>query len=467
MRSIEVFRMWQTSHRGVLKPLCSGVALRLFIMLFGYLLSGTAVMSQGDTPTYLAPGHNLLAFGSYTSNHQPEIDRTPGYPLFAELTGMYWDNILTTLVAQLFVSAASMLLIFRIARTIFGDERAASLAVWLYAIEPLSALYVSRIMPETLFVFLILLVVDRLLSYLAGAGVQTIALTGLLLAAATFVRPVSYYLIFPTAIVTFFCKKGFRTRIQAVSVFVVCALSPLAAWQLRNSIETGYQGYSSIVEKNLYFFQSAEISAQLHGITLEDEQRILGYGSDEDYLNVHTDQRSWTRARRLKYMHLESVRILRSNTLLYLESHLRGMTIVAASPGVTELLQIFAIHPSGIPGPVRLIDKGILETAKLTIEKHPVEMLAISGVVLSILVVYALALMGLFAPGSDKSRLLVLAGFAAYFIAIAGGAQAVARYRIPAIPMLSILAAGGWCSLFHRISTLASRPFSNSPSVPD
>ena len=74
--------------RRMAAPLVLAAMLRLGLMVVAFLLTGTQVMMQGDTASYLEPGKNLILHGAFATAGAPEIDRTPGYPVFAMLTGM-------------------------------------------------------------------------------------------------------------------------------------------------------------------------------------------------------------------------------------------------------------------------------------------------------------------------------------------------------------------------------------------
>jgi 4-amino-4-deoxy-L-arabinose transferase-like glycosyltransferase len=333
---------WMKSNRGLLLAMLVCAALRIALMIAAFMLTGTHVMTQGDTASYLEPGRNLLMHGSYVSGGFPELipelDRTPGYPLFIMLTGMAFGNVLLIVVAQILVSLCSLLLVRRIAERTFPNRNAGAIASWLYAVEPVSILYAVRLMPETLFVLLLLAVIDRLLVFQKTAKLSALAAAGILLAAATYVRPVTYYLAFPLAIgiaLTAPRLPGYRWK--APAVLLISVLPWLAAWQVRNWLETGYSGFSSIVEKNLYFYQSAEVSAELQHISLGTEQQNLGYLDEVNYIAIHPEQREWSQAQRLHFMRAESMKILSAHRALYLKTHIAGVGVVAFTPcGVTR-----------------------------------------------------------------------------------------------------------------------------------
>jgi hypothetical protein len=60
-----------------------------------------------------------------------------------------------------------------------------------------------------------------------------------------------------------------------------------------------------------------------------------------------------------------------------------------------------------------------------------------------LLFLYVSAIRGCLGSDSFRPALLTIAGVALYFLLISGGAQAVGRYRLPVMPELCILAAGG------------------------
>jgi 4-amino-4-deoxy-L-arabinose transferase-like glycosyltransferase len=436
--------------RRVAAPLVLAAVLRLGLMVAAFALTGTQVMMGGDTTSYLDPGRNLIMHGAFSSAGAPEIDRTPGYPLFAMLTGMVFGNVVFTVLAQIAASFVSLLLVRRIADRIFPNTNAGVAAAWLFAIEPLSITYAVRLMPETLFVLLLLLLLDRVLAFQSTGKLYSLALAGVLLAVATYVRPVSYYLGFALAAgLVFTAPKQRGLRWKAPAILLIAFLPWLAAWQLRNRIETGYRGFSSIVETNLYFFQSAEVSAELQHITLGAQQKKLGYLSDADYIAVHPEQRQWSEKERLRFMRAQSMQILSAHPWLYLKTHIVGVGVVALTPCATELLQFFGAYPIDDAMPHRIVNEGVIHSLVRVFELYPKVILAMALLEALLLLLYGLAIRGSLRVHRNGLTLLTVVGVALYFLLISGGAQAIGRYRLPAMPELCILAGGG-LALLHK-----------------
>jgi len=448
---------WLQSNLEILPPLAVGAALRLALMVAAYLLTGTEVITQGDTATYVEPGRNLILHGVYTAGGLPEIDRTPGYPLFVTLSGMLFGNVLLAVTAQIALASLSLLLVSKIARRTFSNQatgtKAGVAAAWLYALDPVSITYTARLLPETLFILLLLFVIDRLLAFYSHHKLSTLCLAGVTLAAATYVRPVSYYFVLPLAAalsLTVPSRRGLRWK--APAVLLLTTLPLIALWQIRNAIETGYSGFSSIVEENLYFFQSAELTAELQHIPIEVEQQKLGYPDEASYISAHPEQRLWSESQRLHFMHNEAVRVISRNRWLYLKSHLTGVAIVAFSPCATEFVQLIGAYPSNsqMPGskiPGRIVNYGILASLRATVFAYPGLTFAKALFELYLCGLYVLAIRGVASRQGSGISIVTLIGISLYFLLISGGAQAVARYRLPVQPELCVLAAGGFVAL--------------------
>jgi hypothetical protein len=428
----------------LLAPLLLATLLRLTILGTIYLRTGTGVLAQGDTESYLAPGRNLFLHGSFATDGLPEIDRLPGYPIFAMLTGMLHANVLLTALAQIVLSLGSLLLLKKITDLIFPQRNAGMIAAWLYAIEPLSIVYALRLMPETLFVLLLLLAMERLLSYQLSGRLAVLAEAGLSLAFATYVRPVTYYLGVAVAIAMAIVYRHARGRVWKAPALLLLSIYPLLfAWQMRNFVETGYSGFSSIVEKNLYFFQSAAITADLRHVSLGEQQRELGYENQQSYDRAHPDQRAWTRSEQLHFMRLQSMQIISAHPWLYLRSHLVGVAVVAFTPCAAEPLQLLGLYPARDAMPQRILGEGIAASLYRVIALHP----GVAGVMAALesllLLLYAFAVRGCFVRGANKLGVVTLVAIGLYFLMVSGGAQAVGRYRAPVMPLLCVLAAGG------------------------
>ncbi len=435
-------------------PVAAAAALRLALLATTLARTGTAVIASGDTASYLEPGRNLLLHGRFFTGILPEIDRTPGYPLFLAVASL--PGTAAAALAQVILSAFSAVLVWRLARAVFAEERIALMAAWLFAFAPLPVIFSVRLLPETLFLALLLLSLERLAIFLRGRRLRTLAAAGVWLAAATFVRPVSYFLPIALALgllVALWRVPGLPPRQQrpvagdpskrwkAPAVLLLSVLPWLAAWQARNWLETGFGGFSSIAARNLYFYQAAEVEARVEHRPFLDVQLSLGYSNEQAYLARHPEQTGWDQAHRVAFMGSEARRVLAAHPGTSLEVDLEGSAVVAFTPSAADLLRLLGAYPQDAPQ--RVVNQGPLRSAMRLAQAHPGPAAGMAALELVLLSFYLLAARGALSGCARRELLWLLLGVSLYFLLVSGGAQAVGRYRLPMMPAVWIFAAAG------------------------
>ncbi|MGH9960855.1 MAG: hypothetical protein ACREBC_27685, partial [Pyrinomonadaceae bacterium] len=238
------------------------VLVRILVPVTAYsFTSDLQVFHSPDTSSYIQPTQELLSEGTFSVNGKTELHRTPGYSLILG-PGVAAHHVeLVTIALQILLSASSVWLVFLISLEIFSSYRAALIAAWLYAIEPLSVLYTSKLLTETWFATLLLLSMYFLIRHLklqraeAGPVTKCLFISAAALAGTAYVRPVSYFLpicIFLGWVLAILL--GYWTkRVPSVTVklrsaigFTIVSMSLIAAWQVRNYVQTGYSGFSAV-----------------------------------------------------------------------------------------------------------------------------------------------------------------------------------------------------------------------------
>ena len=151
-------------------------------------------MHQADTNSYLEPARSLLSRGDFSRQGVPELLRTPGYPLLLTAGVALGHVEVVTVALQMLLGLITIVVIFRLTRSLTGSRPAAIAAGLLLAVEPLSLIYTSYLMAETLFTCLLVLMIAALASYDRSNSFAQLTVAALLLAAATLVRPITYFL---------------------------------------------------------------------------------------------------------------------------------------------------------------------------------------------------------------------------------------------------------------------------------
>ena len=436
------------------------VLVRVLVPVTVYLLTpDPQVFHAPDTNSYIQPTQELLSDGTFSINGKTELHRTPGYSLILA-PGIAANHVeVVTIALQILLSASSVWLVFLISLEIFSSYRAALIAAWLYAIEPLSVLYTSTLLTETWFATLLLLSMYFLIRHLklqrteAGPVTKCLFISAAALVGATYVRPVSYFLpicIFLGWVLAILL--GYRTkRVSSVAVkltsaigFVIVSMSLIAAWQVRNYVQTGYAGFSSVQDANLYFYLGAATLASIEGRSYYDVQDSLGYNNEEIYFSKHPDQKTWPEAQVLRFQGEEGRRILLQDPLTYLKIYSRGALLLVFDPGAVGLLKLYKLYEEGggLLGAVH--DRGIISVILDLWEKKPLFFWSEVVFALYLFPILGFAVVGL-ARRTVRTRtgVLLLLGVIAYLIAISAGPQSYSRFRHPIMPFLCILAGIG------------------------
>lgn len=439
-------------------PMAAAMAVRALLLTVTLCATGWAAITAGDTLSYLRPGVELIRHGCFCSGGLTEIDRTPGYPLFAMLTGGLWGDLTLTVMAQIVLGALCVLLAGKIAFSVFRHARAARATAWLMALEPLSVEYSIRVLSETLFVFLLLLFLWQLSRCAEDLDRRNVAFAAVILAAMAYVRPIAYWLAIPVAMVLLLttksrvgAKAGVKrprwsrrvrgSRAVGFSVlFLLVFLVLVVPWQIRNGHVVNDAEFSSIASKNLYFYEAGAVLAQQGHESLESWQASVGKDDAVRWIALHPEQRRWTVVQRNDWLRSAGLQVLREHPWEFLRSYFAGEMRLLFSPGATELFRLIGLHPSGTAGSSR--------------KQWTLPQWMVAGCMeVFLLLLYIFAGHALLAQrlrtqrGEGRKVLWVLAAIVLYFLAVSGGGQAISRLRLPVMPILCVFAGGGMAML--------------------
>ena len=251
-----------------------GVGLLLAISLHTFTLLGVATDQgylQDDSTGYLNLAHNWLTHSSYSQfiqyPHIPDVQRTPGYPVFLLLFG---GNLLAiALVQHLLVAFIAGCIVWVTARAIpLQQARWAGLA---FALMPYPALFANFILTETLCMALLV----------AGAVLYGLALRqrgGWALWAATLVAVAAVYvkvIVLPVWLLALVLwpwlvpLRRVRAVLQAAAVGAL-TVALLAPWPLRNHAIMGQYTFSTLGQTALVYGRLGGILALEHDQPTDD-----------------------------------------------------------------------------------------------------------------------------------------------------------------------------------------------------
>jgi len=364
-----------------------------------------------DSRGYLTLAHHFG--GAYLRSEATlkslSVLRTPVYPLMAGAVLAVRDSVSLLVFMQLVVGAATACIAAVFARELVGP-RAGLAAGLVVALDPASVLISNYVLPEAVFT-LLLFAGAYGLAHSARGSWRWALFTGIVFATATLTRPVALYLL---PLVCLICVLGAADK-RALTAVVLGAscIAPTGAWVIRNSVVADYTGISSIQEVNLLLYRAAGAISHDTGEDLATVQARLKAEAEDNLGPSPT-----VGAQASEY---------RSLAIGYIRQHPVGAAYVTAR-GVANLM----FGPGG----------GTLQQLRTGLEDPPA---GPDGATIVLLLALLVILCGSCIGLADLVRLgrwrevAIFAVLPLCLVAVSGGPEAYARFRVPIVPFLAIL----------------------------
>ena len=195
---------------------------------------------QADTHSYLEPGLSLVTDGVFGSlnedgSYSHQYYRTPGYPLFLGIFhGLLKIPLNGVVYLQIILTLLSAVIVFKTAAKI--SPQLGTIALIIILFDPAITIYSLMLLTESVFLFLMSIFMYTMITYLQGRNKKYLLLSALTLAAATYVRPITFYLggILTVLILVSSFGKDPKKSILHACIFVITVYSLLFLWQYRN-----------------------------------------------------------------------------------------------------------------------------------------------------------------------------------------------------------------------------------------
>jgi hypothetical protein len=408
---------------------------------------GWAMEPNGDSASYIGLAQGLkrgCGFARWAAAHcgaAPETNRTPGYPVFLSLM----PGLRAALIAQGLIWSLLCFFVGHFTVTV-ASERAGYCAAGIIAADVPSIVSSNEIMSETLFIALLVGAALAELEVLRSSECPSklyCLLASAMLGLALLVRPIAELLI-PLFIVAPMLLDG-RSRSRKALMAVIVAAGPVlcgTAWTLRNYSVARVTAISTIGSLNFFYYRAVG---------------TLAFASGTGW----AETLARTQPLRNVDLSAQACRIILHHPFAFIAMTLWSFIYLCWVPDRAPLAQFLGI-PSVLgvedPGSVRieaLIHKlWAGNFAELSIV--PAQELR-SSIVLLLLVALQLVMIGFTWAGvtlalkkharlrSPLGRCVLFAfAIAMLTLLLASGPEAVARFRIPATPLLAFLAGVGW-----------------------
>jgi hypothetical protein len=224
-------------------------------------------------------------------------------------------------------------------------------------------------------------------------------------------------------------------------------MTPAYLWQLRNYVQTGYAGISSVKEFNLYFWHGSAILTATQNI-----ERLLAYQKLEQKLNLKfTPEEMQDKKKLYQYLQQEALELIRKNPWIYLNLRFNGTLSLLFHSTPLPYLSLFKVDVgsslSNFDACMTVFyQKGLLAFIIVYFQKmQRIVILTWIGLEIILFIYLALACRGFLSSKRPNNLPMIFSlSLAVYLLVIAGGPEGlITRYRHPIMPMICILAGLG------------------------
>ena len=411
------------------------IALSLGLLTHAAYLSLDRDHYGADTPSYLIPADNLLhGQGFVNALHQPELRRTPGYPLLLAIF-----RVAPLKVEYLILLQHACCVLLAVAVTAFALRVTGSRVVALTAASVLSldlaTLRIANLLlteiTSTLLITLAAWLVYRAITK-PGSNVLTSVAAGLLGGCAALVRPVSILYFVPLSLCLFLARG--RCALRPLVFMIASFLLLPMLWSTRNLVDGGYFGLSTIgTEDILYYRAAGALAVQQPGNYLSNVRKVRDVLIDQTCADL---ERAYgrncsqvTETQTASYSVRKGMNIIRDNSLSYLRSSVWALAYIVFGGGAEALSKISNVSPRAAEYMVLLFTV-------------PEACLAVVGC--------------WYWYRRDRNLCYLLVFSIGYFFLISAGAEAYSRFKVPMMPLYALLIGGGAAEMLQWIQTFTT-----------
>ena len=404
-----------------------------------------------DSSGYLAIADNLKNYHFYSQgliNHPsfiPDATRTPLYPVLLFIAKLFHITMPAFIVFQLILSSITAVFVFKMIQLFVKNEKYALIFLLVYTVDIPTICFSNYIMTDTIFAFLLTASLWNLILYITNEQkLKLLLLSAVFLALATLCRPMALYLLPIYAVFGLLSKKNQKDKLKQGLSFLLVFLTLISPWVIRNKIVFGNTFVSTIAEVNLLFHTAANVEAISKNETINTIQN--------EYWKVSLKDFNWSEpsetVRFAKYSREYAIEILVQNPSTFLKIYTGSIFLFFIKPLRAQIeTQLF--KKQSINTLTGISDKRWENIQKYSIfNENPLVQLLIVLQIVQLIVLYTGVILLLLNQkhilSSPKKIVYFLFVVIIYFVLTSSLTEFDARFRIPIIPIITVLSAIGY-----------------------
>lgn len=427
---------------------CGALLLRLLPLL----RPGDSWAVLDDSHEYLALAHGIVSGCGFArlingACRAPELLRLPGYPFFISIMPSLRDAVLI----QAVLGALTCLMVGCFTFAVWGLP-AAIIAETVLALDIPSIVASSTIMSDSLFqtllasaVLLQLLAIwpgspNRKLFWLVLPAAGLLACTVLIRAIALVVPLVA---VVPVILLP---EVKISKRLGLFLLLLIIPASVIAGWTMRNHAKTGMWTFTTEGAYTLYYYNTAGVLWYTYGGNLTNLQnqlaKAVGANGPDEFVSKPQQSEMMKRSFAVLLSHpiAAAVMTLRCFAWLAIVPDRANLNALLGTNGRSS---VFLMASENIGLRIKEMLYSPLLSVFVLIQ-IPLVVFTWIGVSISLIQIRH-------QPRSTIPMILVLFGVGIVMLLVGTTPGAIARFRVPAMPFLAMLAGVGWSAGFPRL----------------
>jgi len=440
------FKFVQNKDNYIWLILCLALLLRLGAF-FSFQPWEDEVVSTKILKTDGASYHNF-ALNILEGTDSGETFWAPGLPVFlAAIYTVFGVKLWVVLLFNCFISTASVLILYKIAKSFFAVN-VAIISSFLLAIDPHQVIYSQTLLTENVFIPLILLFFLFYIRYMSNRKFLLLVVTAVFLGLSMYFRPVANYLfIFVAGAIILQTQHSWFKKVSRVLWFVFFLVLTLSPWLIRNYKIHNHFGLTTNGGYNLLYIFAGSIynnQFQMHPDSTEKmlKRKMYESGGEQIKNPFVLDQNEKSVA----------FELIKEEPVKFFQNYFSGCLNIYTSLSSYQISSILGLEGSYV------LSRNFYGVSQLSqvdyfLEERKTEVIIISTTVLIFLAFsYLLMILGMFKLIKDAryKEFILMFGMIIYFTMIVGTLGSGARFKLPISPFLFMFSAVGIVYVYDK-----------------
>ena len=395
-------------------------------------------LMTADSGGYIELSQALANSDGFARDGQPEIFRTPGYPVFLTLAAPFGNWSIVAVAAMQIVLDVLLVYLTGLLGWVLIGPRGALVAAGFQAVAVVAMASAVRVLSDGLFALTVTMTVLLLLHHFKTSRWWSLLVAGAVMGVACYIRPVGLAMTGGAGLVLLL-GRPWPLKLAQAAAFGGVVLVMIAPWVVRNNVQADYLGFSSFATDSMFAFSGPKTLAEGRGISEDQARDKLRAQEQEEFRGSFP-----TAGEAARFRSRRARQVLLDHPLTYAKLHVKG-TAGWFMPAATDVLEIVGLT-EGSQGTLAVMQAdGLIAGIKHYFRQAPWAVFLAVPLALITLVRF----IGIAGFLVKRTPLQVpSAGWLILVLVLAAmllpGPANHPRFRVPVAPLLSVLAAAGW-----------------------